>query len=223
MTQPSARPEAPELDRTVREALARREPGALETFFDAYFDRVHGYVRRLVREEHTAEDLTQDVFLHVHRALPTYDPSRPLAPWVFTIASNKLRDHWRSRRAQPDVVSVFEADADDDPALVAAGRDADEALQADELAGRVAAAIEALPELLRQTLVLRYHEGLSFEDIGQIVGRNETAVRKRYSRALQELRRALAPPSEPAGPGTPSTGAGGRGSAGPGPKRGGRA
>jgi RNA polymerase sigma factor (sigma-70 family) len=179
----------------VREALVRREPAALATFFDAYFDRVHGYIRRLVREEHLAEDLTQDVFLHVHRALPSYDPARPLAPWVFTIASNKLRDHWRSRRVQGEHQSLSDDGHFDDPALVAPRASALDDLAATEASTRLARAIDTLPELLRQTLVLRYYEGLSFEAIGAIVERNETAVRKRYSRALQELRRELGGPS----------------------------
>lgn len=175
----------------MRDALARREPSALATFFDAYFDRVHGYVRRLVREEHVAEDLTQDVFLHVHRALPSYDPARPLAPWVFTIASNKIRDHWRSRRLRGDQESLTGDSHGDDPSLVAPPDPVADHVTADEASARLVEAIDGLPELLRQTLVLRYYEGLSFEAIGAIVNRNETAVRKRYSRALQELRRVL--------------------------------
>jgi RNA polymerase sigma-70 factor (ECF subfamily) len=144
-----------------------------------------------VREEQLAEDLTQDVFMHVHRALPTYDPARPLAPWVFTIASNKLRDHWRSRRHQGEHVHLTDHESFDDPALVTSGGSVLDELAADEASARLARAIDSLPELLRQTLVLRYYEGLSFEAIGAIVDRNETAVRKRYSRALQELRREL--------------------------------
>ena len=52
-------------------------------------------------------------------------------------------------------------------------------------------AIEGLSPTMRETLLLRYFEGLSFEEIGQRTGRNETAVRKRYSRALADLREAL--------------------------------
>ncbi|MEZ6018086.1 MAG: RNA polymerase sigma factor [Planctomycetota bacterium] len=191
MSSSRARPEAPELERPVREALVRRDQAALAAFFDAYFERIHGYIRRLVREEHLAEDLTQDVFLHVHRALDSYDPERPLAPWVFTIATNKVRDLWRSRRNQSDHQSLGQEDGLDDPALVAGERSALDGLESSELASQVARAIEGLPDLLRQTLVLRYYEGLSFEAIGAIVDRNETAVRKRYSRALQELRKEL--------------------------------
>ena len=87
----------PEFPLAVRRALQRREPEALERFYADYFQRVYGYVRRLVRDEHEAEDLTQDVFMHLHRSFASYDPRRPLRPWVFTIATNKVRDFWSSR------------------------------------------------------------------------------------------------------------------------------
>ena len=71
-------------------------------------------------------------------------------------------------------------------------RGPDEQLSAGELSDVVAAAVEELPEILRTTFVLRFHEGLAFADIGEMVGRSEVAVRKRYSRALEELRQSLA-------------------------------
>ena len=184
---------APELPLELRRRLPARDPAALEAFHDAWFDRVYGFVRRMVGEEHLAEDLTQDVFLHVHRALPTYDPERELRPWVFTIATNKVRDHWRSRRHKQTLLEV--ALEDDERADAASPRRAPgptRALETRELGDTIARAVHELPEILRTTLLLRYFEGLSFEDIGRIVDRNETAVRKRYSRALEELRRALA-------------------------------
>jgi len=183
---------APELPEAVRARLPELDEGALATFFDHYFDRVYAYLRRLVRSEHVAEDLAQDVFLHLHRALPSYDPARPLGPWVFTIASNKLRDHWRSRRTHEDRRALRVDDDEAGVELEGDGAAPDGALVADEEASEVAAAVAALPEMLQQTFNLRYHEGLSFAEIGEIVDRNETAVRKRYSRALGELRDALA-------------------------------
>lgn len=192
-TSPSrAAARAPELPEEVRALLPELDAGALAAFFDHYFERVHGYLRRLVREEHLAEDLTQEVFLHVHRSLPSYDPTRPLSPWVFTIATNKVRDHWRSRQSQEDRRGQSVDDEESAPVLADGGAGPTAEIEAGETAGEVAAAVAALPEMLRETFVLRYYEGLSFEEIGRMVDRNETAVRKRYSRALGELRDSLA-------------------------------
>jgi RNA polymerase sigma-70 factor, ECF subfamily len=188
-------PAAFELTRAEREALQAREPAALERFYHLYFDRLYGYVRRLLKEEHLAEDVTQDIFMHLHRSFPSYDPERALRPWVFTIATNKVRDHWRSRRHRDSLleVSASTEDSADYAAAPAVSplRGPGEALVSGELSDQVAAAIHDLPEIMQTTLVLRYYEGLSFEEIGKLVDRNETAVRKRYSRALEELRKRL--------------------------------
>ena len=183
----------PDLPLAVRRRLPRLDPEALGAFFDAFFPRVYGFVRRMVGDEHLAEDLTQDVFMHVHRALPGYDPERELRPWVFTIATNKVRDHWRSRRhhdAQREA-SMERDDVTDAVPSAAPGPGAGlEGLEADEAIRR---AVDALPEGLRTTVVLRAFEGLSFAAIGDIVERSELAVRKRYSRGLAALREVLGP------------------------------
>lgn len=183
---------AAELSSAELVALRDRQPAVLERFYRLYFERVFGYVRRLVRDEHTAEDLTQDIFMHLHRALPAYDPSRALRPWVFTIATNKVRDFWSSRGFQ----ERSRTGSTDDHAerhfeSPAPGRGPRELLEAGELSLAVQSAVDRLPEGLRQTLLLRYFEGLSFADIGRVLERNEVAVRKRYSRALEELRESL--------------------------------
>jgi len=194
LTRPHALPRSPRR-RLASEGfgarLRRRDPEALGEFYDRFFDRVHAYVRRLVKSEEASEDLTHDIFLHVYRALPQYDPSRDLGPWVFTIASNKIRDHWRSRAHQAELRST----ALDDglaAALATPGDRPDEAVDREETRALVRDAVQRLPEGLRRTLELRAFEGLSFEAIGEVLGRNATAVRKRYSRALAALRELLA-------------------------------
>ena len=129
--------------------------------------------------------------MHLYRNLESYDPSRALRPWVFTLATNKVRDHWRSRRHR---VTQREVEIDEDARGTVAVSEApgpEDNLQAEDLSELVASAVERLPDSMRETLILRYYEGLSFESIGEIVGRNEAAVRKRYSRALEELRQSL--------------------------------
>lgn len=180
------------LSRELVERLPARDPLAMAAFFDVYFPRVYGYVRRLVGDEHLAEDLTQDVFLHVQRAIEGYDPARELRPWVFTIATNKVRDHWRSRRHR-EAQTDESIEQDGAAASLSVLQPPDAPLSAEELGERVRGAIEALPEGMRATVLLRLYEELSFEEIGGILERNEVAVRKRYSRALELLRQALGP------------------------------
>ncbi len=163
-------------------------------FYELYFERIHGFVRRMVGDDVQAEDVTQEEFVHLQRAIPTYDRSRELSPWVFTIATNKVRDLWRSQRHQQMVRSTSLDDGDEDGralqiADVRAG--ALPQLEDEEMRARLSAAVDALPAGLRAAFVLRWHEELEFDEIGRILERNEAAARKRYSRALSELRRTL--------------------------------
>ncbi len=179
------------LPQEVLERLPARDPEAMTLFYEAWFDRIYAYVRRMVRQEHLAEDLTQDIFLHLHRNLPTYDPARPLRPWVFTIATNKVRDYWRSRAHKTTQREITIDEESRTGMAVSKQRGPGHAVEDQELSDQIAAAVEQLPEGMRTTLVLRYFEELSFEAIGRIIDRNETAVRKRYSRAMEELRKIL--------------------------------
>lgn len=181
----------PELSPELRAKLPRRDPEALARFYETYFDRVYGYLRRMLGEDQLAEDVTQDVFMHIQRSIHTYDPARAPGPWVFTVATNKLRDYWRSRRHKDVQLEAAIDDEDGRPEPAAPGGGPLPALENAELARELSRAIDGLSPAMREALVLRYYEGLSFEEIGERTGRNETAVRKRYSRALADLRAAL--------------------------------
>jgi RNA polymerase sigma-70 factor (ECF subfamily) len=180
----------PVLPPDFKARFAAADPDALARFYETYFDRVYGYVRRMLSEDHVAEDVTQDIFLHIQRSAKTYDPARELDPWVFAIATNKVRDFWRSRRHRDDL----QATSLDDTATryhPASTSGPLPTLESAELKSILDRAIDELPEGMRSTLILRYFEGMSFESIAQMYDRNEAAVRKRYSRALGELRRIL--------------------------------
>lgn len=170
--------------------LRARDPEALDRFFQVWFPLLHGYVRRQVADEHVAEDLTQDIFLNIHRALDSYDPERELQPWVYRIATNKVRDHWRARHKQ-HLNPTDEEDESVVERLSVEETRPEHALERTELADEVMDAVQRLPESLRTTVLMRIYQGSSFEAIGQAVDRNATAVRKRYSRALALLRETL--------------------------------
>jgi len=182
----------------VRE-LQSHEPEALARFFDLFFDRVYTHVRHMVNDQQLAEDLTQDVFLNVYRCIESYDPQRDILPWLHTIATNKVRDYWRSRRhAEAQRESCLDSEdsaqhlpsEQDGPALE---------VENEELALRVRQAVASLPAGMRETVVMRAFEGMPFKQIGKLLNRNEAAVRKRYSRALDLLQARLGSQMSPLG------------------------
>lgn len=191
--EPATSTRRPRIDESFNTRLRDREPEALAAFYEQHFERVYQYVRRHVRDEHSTEDLTQEIFVRVYVALPRYDPCKDVRPWLFTIAANKIRDYWRSR---PRVEAHREASLDDGVASVLPAEDDSPGseLERREVCRAVRDAIADLPETLRTTLLLRLYEELSFEAIGERLDRRVLAVRKRYSRALQALRGTLVTP-----------------------------
>jgi RNA polymerase sigma-70 factor (ECF subfamily) len=173
----SARTARPGLSPEQLEAVRRREPEALAAMFERYFDQIFGLVYRLLGERAAAEDVTQDVFLKVHRAAQQLDSSRDPGPWLTTIAYNACRDLWRSgahrmaRRSDPV--------ADESGPGVTLTRGTNDPERETLMAERerlVQEAVRSLPEALRVPVVLHDYQGLSHQEIAGMLGIHSRAL-----------------------------------------------
>jgi RNA polymerase sigma-70 factor (ECF subfamily) len=162
-------------------------PGAFEAILDRYGGRVRTVALRISGgDAHLADDLTQDVFVHLLRVLPRYDPAQPFAPWLMRVAANLCRNRMRDRRRRPAASLDAALDSGADPA----GRAPDpaDASERAETAARVRAARDALPESYRTILALRYEAGLAIEEIAEVLGGLPTGtVKNRLFRARAAL------------------------------------
>lgn len=186
-----SRPVSP-LDTAVLEKVRQRDPQALAALFDHHFNRIFNLAFRLMGERAAAEDITQEVFLRVHRAAHQLDTDRDPGPWLMTITANLCREKWRSKagkQAQRTTSLDDKPEVADRVASPAAATDA-RALDADR-DKLLAAAIDGLPESMRLVVVLHDLQGMTHEEIGGITGDEPATIRKRYSRALQKLRELL--------------------------------
>lgn len=187
---PVTRPDPPEP--AVLEGVRSRDPQALAAFFERYVDQIHGLLYRLLGDRTLAEDMTQEVFLKVHRAAHLLDTSRDPGPWLMTIAHNACRDLWRSnawkhgRRAAP-----LDAGSPLASTLSRGTNDPERDLLAGERQRLVQEALMRIPEPLRVAIVLHDYQGLPHDRIAEMTGINHAAARKRYSRGLAALARLL--------------------------------
>jgi RNA polymerase sigma-70 factor (ECF subfamily) len=166
--------------------VRQRDPEALNAFFEAYFARAYGFVARLVRDADEAEDITQNAFVKIHRAVHTLEPDRDPTSWVFAVVANTVRDYWRSRKFRQS-----RSDRPLDRTLLADGVTAEDDRNMRNATRALEEGLRDLSEKLRIVVLLRDYEERSYTEIAEILGIAETAARKRHSRALKELRQAL--------------------------------
>jgi RNA polymerase sigma-70 factor (ECF subfamily) len=163
-------------------------PGDKPPFEELYRDflnRIYAYVRAQVGSQADAEDVTSQVFIKAWEAYPRYQQQGATpASWLFRIARNAALDHLRSagRKERLARAVAHEPAALEDPAEMAAERIQHRALLA---------LVERLPERQREAVSLR-HSGLSFAEVGAILGSSEDAAKMLYHRALRVLREAAA-------------------------------
>lgn len=169
-------------------AAAARQPDALGRFFDHFVDRVFGLAYRMLGDRTAAEDVSQEVFLKIHRAIDRIDPQRDPGPWVTTITCNACREFWRGspqKMRQKSVPLDEIADWQDEHPRSGDSPEAD--LLRGERETAVQAALMKLPESLREVVLLHDWQGLRHREIADVLETTHAAVRKRYSRALEAL------------------------------------
>lgn len=174
--------------------LARRcrggDPTAWRELVRRHGGLVHRLAVRMLGEGADADDAFQETFLRVRRSFDSYDPTRPLRPWVsrtaYNVCTRKLgeRSRGRARVAQVDEVSVFEDVDEPGPEARVAGEQSTRALLG---------ALESLSAEDRGIVLMRYREGLSVAEVAEATGMPANTVKTRLHRARAGLRALLAP------------------------------
>jgi RNA polymerase sigma-70 factor (ECF subfamily) len=178
-------------DARLLRAHAAGDRSAFARLYDRYDPACFQYIRRMLgsAQAEAAEDLHQETWIAVSRNAAQFDPSKAsFRAWLFTIARNKVWDHFRRRKVAHLTAAEDDAAMDvPDP-----GPSPLEHVQSRELAATLVAAVEQLPLEQRGAFLMSAQGGLSLEEIAQVTGvAMETAKsRLRYARAA--LRRALA-------------------------------
>jgi RNA polymerase sigma-70 factor (ECF subfamily) len=178
------------MDEAILTALrAGREAEAFDRLVGTYRRRVYALARSIVRDPATAEDVAQDVFVKLWKALPRYDGRAQLATWIYAITRNAAISALRRRRPEvsldePDVLAAAEAAGAHRPDAADGARDLDRAL---------ARLVDALPERQRQVVTLYYLEERSCDEVAAMLGMPVNTVKTHLHRARARLAAELGP------------------------------
>lgn len=160
------------------------DPEAIAQLYRRYAPDIFRYLFYRLGHREAAEDLTSEVFLRALKALPRYEQrGLPFSAWLYRIAGARVADHFRRRRRHPTVQFS--------PEITAGNHDPVEETTRRLTAETLQAALAQLTEDQQQVIVLRFVEGLSHAEVGQIMERSAGATRVLQYRALVALRRIL--------------------------------
>jgi len=173
------------------------EASAFEALVVRYQRKVYAVALGIVRDPDQAWDVAQEAFVRVHGHLADFKGESSFSTWVMRIASHlsidSLRRERKSRRDQlEDVGEAALAEGGEGIMATPLGLDPGANLLRRELAGRMQAALDELPEIHRTILVLREVEGLSYEDLAERLGIQKGTVMSRLFHARKKMQAALA-------------------------------
>jgi RNA polymerase sigma-70 factor, ECF subfamily len=174
----------------IATGLRRRDPEVLDALIEQYQHRLLRYLAHMTGNRATAEDLFQETWIRVLEKGHQYDGKSKFATWLMTIAHNVAIDHLRKKTpASLDEMRDAEDAAPFEP--VAVDPSPFEQAAAGEDRARIQAALEQLPPIFREVLVLRFQEQLKLEEISKLIGIPVATVKTRLYRGVMALRPAF--------------------------------
>jgi len=187
-------PQIPETDERLLTRLREGERDVFGPLVRRYERELYGYLRRYVGDDDLADDVFQNTFVQVFLKIAQYEPGRPARPWIYAIATNQAIDALRRRGRRADRGADAAAAPDEDgevrplfELLPAADAGPPEHADRAEQRALVRAAVERLPDLLRQVVLLAYFQGLKYKDVADVLGIPVGTVKSRLHAALAKL------------------------------------
>ncbi|UCH84569.1 MAG: sigma-70 family RNA polymerase sigma factor [Candidatus Latescibacterota bacterium] len=171
---------------------------SFDILVDRYKIRLYNYLFRLVRNEDEAEEIAQETFVKAFIHAGKYKTIAKFSTWLYTIATNLVRNRLRAKKRAPRFLSLWShnSDSEDDGRtidLVDHSRQPDSQFNDTELSEIINDAIEKIPEKYRVSFVLREINQLSYEEIAAVTGLKLGTVRSRINRARNYFRKLVEP------------------------------
>lgn len=168
---------------------------AFREIISRFHGRIHNFLKHMVGDEQTAEDLTQETFLRVHRARGRYRARCRLASWLFTIANNlalnRIRDNPSANHLPLPVTESGTLPMSHSTPRASVQEPVGKGMERAEVVAAVRAALDSLNEKQRAAIVLSKFEEMSYEEIGKILDLGPQAVKSLVNRARVRLKTHL--------------------------------
>ncbi len=174
-------------DEDLVERIARGQRHAFDLLVTRYGSRLQSFLRHLLSDRTTAEDLTQEVLLKVLLHAGSRDPRSRFSVWLFCVARREAVDHLRRRKLHTRLLSVLRGGFEE----LARGLAPSSRLESDEFRRDYERALKRLPADQREVFLLRERAGMNYEEIGEVVGAPAKTVSTRLFRARTRLRELL--------------------------------
>jgi RNA polymerase sigma-70 factor, ECF subfamily len=191
--------EQSDADALLVERAKRGDVSAFEMLVVKYQRRIERLISRMVRDTDLVQDIAQETFIRAYRALPQFRGESAFYTWLYRIAVNSAKKALLELKRDPLVSesSLVSTEDGEEPSRVenelSDGSTPESLLASKEIAATVNAAIESLSEDLRQAIVLREIEGLSYEEIADVMNCPIGTVRSRIFRAREAIAGKLRP------------------------------
>jgi RNA polymerase sigma-70 factor, ECF subfamily len=177
---------------------SNRDPRAFEELVHRYEKELYGYLRHYLGDAEMAEDVFQQTFLQIHLKCDQFEPGRKVRPWLYTVATNQAIDYQRRNRrhrmSSLDRAARHNAEQEDGALTellgAAGGGPAGDAESAEEHEA-LRRAVDALPGLCRQVVMLVYFQGLKYREAAEILAVPVGTVKSRMHTAMQKLTESL--------------------------------
>jgi len=182
-------------DEDLMLAYGAGEAGAFDKLYARHKGGVYRYILRQCRNAGIADELFQDVWMNAIRVRASYAPTAKFTTWIYTLAHNRLVDHWRAS-GHMKVASIDDDENGEARDIVesipgAANDEPETRVLSGELGAQLKDALAALPDEQRDAFLLQYEGGLSLAEIAELTGVGLETVKSRLRYATAKLRGAL--------------------------------
>ena len=183
------------VDQALVERVQKGDSKAFDLLVLKYQNRISKLIARFVRNQADVQDVAQEAFIKAYRALPNFRGESAFYTWLYRIAINTAKNHLvaMGRKSPSYAVDVQEVEKYDASEWLKEYATPERELLADEIQATVNTALEVLPPDLREAITLREIEGLSYEDIAQVMDCPIGTVRSRIFRARVAIDEKLQP------------------------------